>query len=142
MRKMVLLATLLLTGCNPYGYRYAAVDQPFGSNVYGDYRESPGAIDVTMDTHTRKLVSCYMVGADGTAVKPTSIDLPVFKSESANVAFTADAMSLPRAQGPTVIHFDKAKLPGKLPGGPPYRFHAVLQGIDDPVVLVLGGARK
>lgn len=149
--RWLLLALLLVAGCNSSDLRYQPVRQPDWAHLYADYHELESAIGIVIDTDGRRLEDIFITKPDGSAVRPLNITYPSFGRSGAvgsGVGFgTGGGVGLGlgvgvpvgsrRAQGFTTATFDKAAV-----GPAPWLLHLKVQGIDATTIHVGGPTTK
>jgi hypothetical protein len=139
MRWLVLstLAVGVLTGCNQYGYRYAPGTQILGAPVFADCHGKGDQVEVLVDTNGRQLRHTSLVKSDGTEVAPLGVTYPEFREEiiGGMAGVDAEVYSVPLAQGPTVVKFDR-----KLAGDGPWQLKLNMLGVPDQVEIAMGGS--
>jgi hypothetical protein len=72
---LVVLALLTLGGCAGSTLPYTPATQPAGATLSAGYRVVGDRLQIEVDTDGRRLEEATVVRADGTAVRPTAIDV-------------------------------------------------------------------
>ncbi len=151
---LTMLSIALLAGCAASGLRYKPEPPGVGASISADYMVLADRVRVEIDTRGARLEDVQILKADGSAIRPQTIEYPAFRSNS-GVTFgmglgragysgggavgagvgvdTTMPVGEAQADGNTVAYFPLDQL-----GPAPWRMRTQLTGLG-PAFFVLGG---
>ncbi len=152
---LTMLSIALLAGCAASGLRYKPEPPGVGASISADYMVLADRVRVEIDTRGARLEDVQILKADGSAIRPQTIEYPAFRSNS-GVSFgigvggggyrgggvavgtgvgvgTTMPVGEAQADGSTVAYFPLDQL-----GPAPWRMRTQLTGLG-PAFFVLGG---
>jgi hypothetical protein len=151
----LVLAVMLLGGCNSYDLRYAAVPQPKNAHLYADCTILQDGVTVFVDTDGKRMEDIYVKKADGTVVHPASVQHAGYYQSAAlgpgvgafgNHVGGGVGLGIPI--GPKTAHGLSGAFfpfqdrgpdkPGV--GNPPWNVYVKVHGVEEAMIPGVGGA--
>jgi hypothetical protein len=130
----------VLAGCSQYHYPYVPNPQPkFLQPIGADYKTAEKTVTILVDTHGHDMREIHITKADGSPVKPLSMNVPPSQPQLiGGMSGTADPRySSSIVGGPITATFDKAAV-----GPAPWLVYVDIPGVGVTTITVGGAAHK